>query len=198
MKKDADGVWTVTLGDYATETFKYCFLVDDVPVADPNNMLIHNVPGFKASIADNPYGPFSYAGMGNIAHGRVGYDMNRHEAWYVSPMAQPTMPVMIQLVPGRNDTMESWFKVGGADAIADRLLADGNTRPCVITTSTLDFMQQSPMQQSAMKPHVLRADDYPTWAQRRRALVRLLVKIGKEPAPSFPDFGGGGGAPGGF
>ena len=199
MQRDSDGVWTTTLNDCMFETFKYCFIVDGTRVADPQNMYLSPDRGFKYSIADNPYGPFSFAKMGDIPHGRTGYDLNRGEAWYMSPMTgQPTMPVMIQLVPGRNDTMESWFKVGGADAIADRLLADGNTRPCVITTSTLDFMQQSPMQQSAMKPHVLRADDYPTWAQRRRALVRLLVKIGKEPAPSFPDFGGAGGAPGGF
>ena len=176
MKKDADGVWTVTLGDYATETFKYCFLVDDVPVADPNNMLIHNVPGFKASIADNPYGPFSYAGMGNIAHGRVGYDMNRHEAWYVSPMAQPTMPQMVQLVPGAGDSAESWFTLGGAAAIADKLLADGAIKPVILTTSKLDFVPQGGAQPQ-IAPKVLRADDMPTWSQRRRALIRLLVGL---------------------
>ena len=196
MTKDADGIWTVTMTDFATETFKYCFIVDGTRVADPQNMLLSPDRGFKYSIADNPYGPFSLALMGDIQHGRTSYDLDRQEAWYMSPMpSQPTMPAMIQLVPGQNDTMESWFKVGGADAIADRLIADGNTKPCVITTSTLDFMQQGGMQMPGMKPHVLRADDYPTWAQRRRALLRLLVKIGKEPAPSFPAFGGG--APGG-
>ena len=107
---------------------------------------------------------------------------------------QPSMPVMIQLVPGENDTMESWFKVGGADAIADRLLADGKTKPCILTTSNLEFMQQGGMRMPGFQTRVLRADDYPTWSQRRRALLRLLIKIGKEPAPSFPGFGG---APGG-
>lgn len=115
---------------------------------------------------------------------------------------QPTIPVMIQLVPGENDTMESWFKLGGADAIADRLLADGHTKPCIITTSSLDFMQQGGggMRMPGFQPKVLRADDYPTWSQRRRALLRLLIKVGKEPAPSFPGFGGapGGGFGGGF
>jgi len=43
----------------------------------------------------------------------------------------------------------------------------------------------------------LRADDYPTWPQRRRALFRLLIEIGKEPAPSFGGFGGGRGFGGG-
>ena len=45
---------------------------------------------------------------------------------------------------------------------------------------------------------VLRADDYRTWAERRRALIKLLIDIGKEQQPSFPGmgrpgFGGGGG-----
>ena len=199
MTKDADGVWSVTMTDYATETFKYCFIIDGTRVADPQNMLLSPDNGFKYSIADNPYGPFNLALMGDIQHGRTSYDLDRQEAWYMSPMpAQPTMPVMIQLVPGQNDTMESWFKVGGADAIADRLIADGNTKPCVITTSSLDFMQQGGMQMPGFEPKVLRADDYPTWAQRRRALLRLLVKIGKDPAPAMPAFGGGFGGGGGF
>ena len=74
--------------------------------------------------------------------------------------------------------MESWFKVGGADAIADKLLADGKTKPCIITTSNLEFMNQGP-QMPGFKIHTLRASDYPTWAQRRRALVHLLISLGK-------------------
>ena len=196
MTKDADGIWSVTMTDFATETFKYCFIVDGTRVADPQNMLLSPDRGFKYSIADNPYGPFSFAQMGDIPHGRTNYDLSRQEAWYMSPTtAQPSMPVMIQLVPGENDTMESWFKLGGADAIADRLLADGHTKQCILTTSSLDFMQQGGgMRMPGFQPRVLRADDYPTWSQRRRALLRLLMKIGKEPAPSFPGFGG---APGG-
>ncbi len=198
MEKDSDGVWSVRMDDYATETFKYCFLVDGMRVADPCNMLLSPDRGFKYSVADSPYGPFSMASLGDIAHGRTGYDVERQEAWYMSPMGnQPAMPVIIQLVPGQNDTMESWFKLGGADAIADKLLADGMTKTVVITTSTMDFMQQGGMQMPGMEPRVLRADDYPTWPQRRRALLKLLLKIGKEPAPSFPDFGGGFGG-GGF
>ena len=96
------------------------------------------------------------------------------------------MPVFIQLVPGEGDTMESWFKVGGADAICDRLVADGAIkRPCIITTSRLDFMNQGPQQMPGFKVNTLRADDFPTWTQRRRALVRLLLTVGKE-QPQMP------------
>ncbi|MBP3845152.1 MAG: hypothetical protein J6E48_08480 [Prevotella sp.] len=179
MEKDEAGVWSITLTDCLFETFKYCFVVDGMRVADPQNMYLSPDKGFKYSIADNPQSPFNYASQGDIAHGRVGYDVERQEAWYMTAMpAQPTRPAFIQLVPGKDDTMESWFKVGGADAIADRLLADGKTVPCVITTSTLEFMKHAP-QMSDLRVHTLRADDFPTWSQRRRALVKLLVSLKK-------------------
>ncbi len=194
MQRDSDGVWSTVLTDFLFETFKYCFVVDGTRVADPSNMYLSPDQGFKYSVADNPRSPFNYASQGDIEHGTVGYELNRMEAWYTTPMpATPTMPVFIQLVPGKGDTMESWFKVGGAAAIADRLMADGKTVPCVITTSTLDFMKDNPNAPS-FKVNTLRADDYPTWSQRRRALFKLLMGIkapsGRPGPPDRPDRAG--------
>jgi len=201
MERDSDGVWSTTLSDYLFETFKYCFVADGTRVADPSNMYLSPDRGFKYSIADNPSSPFNFASQGDIQHGRIGYDVERQEAWYMSPMPRQgmAMPRFVQLIPGKDDTMESWFKVGGADAIADRLLAEGKTKPCIITTSALEFMQQGGgmPQMPGFTPKVLRADDYATWTQRRIALVKLLLDLGKEPDPQFPGFGGGGGFGGG-
>ena len=142
MVKDTAGVWSIVLTDYLFETFKYCFVVDGTRVADPQNMYLSPDRGFKYSIADNPQSPFNFTTQGDIEHGKVSYDLDRHEGWYTSPMPRtPTMPAFIQLVPGEDDTMESWFTVGGVAAIVDRLTADGRCKPCVITTSTMDFMQ---------------------------------------------------------
>jgi hypothetical protein len=204
MERDSDGIWSTTLHEYIFETFKYCFMVDGTPVADPSNMYLSPDRGFKFSVADNPNSPFNFASQGDIEHGRVGYDLQNQEAWYTSPMPQQgrTMPVFIQLVPGEGDTMESWFKLGGADAITDRLIAEGKTKPCIITTSSMDFMGGGGggMQMPGFSINTLKADDYPTWTQRRRALVKLLLDIQKQPDPQFPGFGGGGfggGRPGG-
>ena len=204
MERDSDGVWSVKLNDYLFETFKYCFVVDGTQVADPSNMYLSPDRGFKYSIADNPKSPFNFASQGEIEHGRLGYDLERGEAWYTSPMPQGmrTMPVFIQLVPGEGDTMESWFKVGGADAIVDRLVADGKAKPCIITTGNMDFMQRGGgggMQMPGFRVNTLKADDYPTWGLRRRALVKLLFDIKKQPDSQFPGMGGrpGGGRPGG-
>ena len=63
---------------------------------------------------------------------------------------------------------------------------------------------QGAQQMGGFKMRTLRADDYPTWTQRRRALVKMLLEVGREQAPQFPGFGGGrpggfgGGRPGGF
>ncbi len=179
MQRDSDGVWSTTLTNYLFETFKYCFVVDGMRVADPQNMYLSPDKGFKYSLCDNPRSPFNFASQGDIAHGHVAYDLERGEAWYLSPLP-PTMtaPVFIQLIPGEGDTMESWFKVGGAAAIADRLVADGKLKSCVLTTSTLDFMRDMP-QMPGFNVLTLRADDYPTWSQRRRALFKLLLENGK-------------------
>ena len=190
MERDSDGVWSITRSDILFETFEYRFVVDGTPVADPANMYLSPEQGFKYSVADNPRSPFSFASQGNIPHGRTSYDLERGEAWYTTPIpaGRMVMPAFVQLLPGRGDTMESWFKVGGADAIADRLLADGKTKHCIITTSTLDFMQGMP-QMPGFAPKVLRADDYRTWSERRRALVKLLLDIGKEQRQDFRGFG---------
>lgn len=198
MDRDSDGVWSVKMSDNLFETFKYCFVVDGMQVTDPSNMFISPDVGFKYSIADNPKSPFNFASQGEIAHGRVSYDLQRNTAFYSSGnMRMGVMPAFIQLIPVEGESVESWFKVGGADAIADRMIADGKTKPCMITVSATDFsQQQGGMQMPGFKMNKLDANDYPTWSQRRRALIKLLLDIKKQPDPEFPAMGGGFG--GGF
>ena len=135
-------------------------------------------------------------------HGRVSYDLERNTAFYISGnMRMGVMPAFIQLIPVEGESVESWFKVGGADAITDRLIADGNAKPCMITVSAQDLsQQQGGMQMPGFKMNKLDANDYPTWSLRRRALVKLLLEIKKQPDPEFPAMGGfgGGGFGGGF
>ena len=198
MERDCDGVWSVKLNEYLFETFKYCFVVDSMQVTDPSNMYISPDAGFKYSVADNPKSPFNFASQGEMDHGRVSYDLERNTAFYISGnMRMGVMPAFIQLIPVEGESVESWFKVGGADAITDRLIADGNAKPCMITVSAQDLsQQQGGMQMPGFKMNKLDANDYPTWSLRRRALVKLLLEIKKQPDPEFPAMGGFGG--GGF
>ena len=163
MQKDADGVWSATFTEQLPDVFKYYFIVDGTETADPQNMYLSPDKGFKQSVFQRPTAPYSLAIMGkDIEHGTVSYDLNRNEAWYY-PASKETTSDIILLVPGKDDTMESWFKTGGADAIADLLIAQGKARPCILTTST-----------TAKATRTLRADDYPTWTARRQALEKVL------------------------
>ena len=172
MQKDADGIWSLRITEHAMETFKYCFVVDGMRVADPNNMYLSPDRGFKYSISNNPASPYNFASMGDMRHGRVSYNLNSQAALYSTPLEGSTQHFIL-LVPGDDDTVESWFKVGGADAIADRRVADGKlSKPCVIATGTPDVVPQTSAQQ-----HILRAADYKTWTERRKALEQLLLSL---------------------
>jgi hypothetical protein len=173
MQRDDEGVWSVRLTDGMMETFKYCFVVDGTRVADPSNMYLSPDRGFKYSVASNPASPYNWASMGDIRHGRVSYDLNRHEACYAAPVeGQPRHEVV--LVAGKDDTVESWFKVGGADAMADRLASEGLLKPCIIRSLAAENGGLGLDDGGKVKKHILRAADYTTWPERRKALERLL------------------------
>ena len=72
---------------------------------------------------------------------------------------------MLSDLPGKDDTVESWFKIGGADVMADKLIAWGNIRPVMITTSD-----------KGEAVATLRADDFKTWPERRKALETILLQ----------------------
>jgi enterochelin esterase-like enzyme len=168
LTRGDDGVWSVTLTDHVTDVYKYCFVVDGTKIADPTNMYLSPDKGFKYSIAYAPSNPFDVQVLGDINFGKVVYDLNQNVATYFPPTTD-NPAVLIQLIPGNDDTMESWFKVGSANLIADKLLVEGKTQPCILTTSTA--------KDSKMKTYTLKASDYKNWAERRKALEKLLLSL---------------------
>lgn len=162
MQKDEDGVWSVTLTKGIEGVCRYCFVVDGAKVADPTNMYLSPDMGVKYSILANVENDFYVQKTGNIPYGRVSYDLNAMTATYYPTLPAEGMKV-IQVVPGKNDTMESWFKVGGADVIAAKMQSEG-AAPVIITTA------------STHSATVIKADDYKNWNERRQA---LMVAIGE-------------------
>ena len=169
MVKDADGIWSVTIKDNFTKVFKYCFVVDGIRVADAYNMLLSPDKGFKYSISSHPAQSYDMVAMTAVEHGRVCYDLNQHVAVYLPPTWTPgTQMFTVNLVPGANDTWESWFKTGGVNAIADKLIGEGKAQPFMIVVTD---------NENGPRGTTLRADDYKTWPERREALVKLLERF---------------------
>ena len=163
MQRDSDGVWTAELNENLYEAFTYYYIVDGTPVADPQNMYLAPSKGFKPSICYHPSNPYHYMRLGDQQFGTVSYDLNNGTATY-RPAAEGK-PMVIRLVPGKNDTAESWFKIGGVDAMADKLVAEKKIRPVVFTTA------------DQKADYTFRADDYGTWPERRHALESLLDSL---------------------
>ncbi|MBR5392462.1 MAG: hypothetical protein IK148_06360 [Prevotella sp.] len=176
MTKDADGVWSIELKKEQSanlfEPFTYYFSVDGMAVADPNDMYLAPVKGFKPSIANHPSNEYNFAAMGDIPHGTVSYSRNR--ATYIPATADRSeRPAFIRLVPGKDDTVESWFKIGGADAVVDKLVADKKIKPVMIM---IGEMRQGGQQGMGEVP-TLKADDFKTWPERRKALIKMLESL---------------------
>ena len=167
MERDSDGIWQVEIEDHVYETYTYYFLVDGTPVADPQNMYLAPYKGFKPSICNNPANVYTYNATGDKKeHGVVRYMVEKDEACYIPAGYQEGQEYpMILLVPGENDTVESWFKIGGADVMADKLIAQGKIQPVIIITSN-----------KGQSIATLRADDYKTWPERRKALETILLQ----------------------
>lgn len=177
MKKNSDGVWEVTIKENVMKTFKYCFVGDNMPVADPSNMFLSPDKGFKHSVCQNPLSSYSFASMGNIEHGHIAYNLNQGQecAIYKTPDYNPNAEAtVVILIPGNDDTLESWFKVGGADAIADKLYAEGKLKNTIIYVADNDANAPA-----AAKRFTLRASEYRNWSDRSIALLNLLDKTRK-------------------
>ena len=173
LTKGDDGVWSVTLTSNVDDVYKYCFVVDGTKVADPTNMYLSPDKGFKYSIAYAPNNPYDVQKLGNIKFGKVTYDLNLNVANYFPPTTDEPK-ALIRLITGKEDTMESWFKVGGANLIADKLLAEGKTKPCMMMT---DAFAEGNFSNAKMKVYTIKASDYKTWKERRAALEKLLLSL---------------------
>lgn len=168
MKQDSDGVWEAEIKDDTHDVFTYYFLVDGTQVADPQNMYLAPCIGFKPSISSHPSSNSHIASMGkDILHGKVRYDHNNSTAtYYPANYDENSSDVLtVRLLPCDNDTAESWFKTGGADVLADKLIAGKRCKPCVLTTA------------EGSADLELRAGDYSSWEERRKALEKLLVEL---------------------
>ena len=77
MQKDAEGIWSVKVSDVANTTFKYCFVVDGMKVADPNNMYLSPDKGFKYSISKA-----QVKDLGDVKLKGSGEGSGRCQAWY--------------------------------------------------------------------------------------------------------------------
>jgi enterochelin esterase family protein len=143
MTKGDDGIWRVTVGPLAPDTYSYNFVVNGVETIDMSNPIVGIGRNGHGSVLDIPGSPPRIDERWEVPHGVVHireYTSNvvrmpRRLLVYVPPQyeAEPTrrFPVMY-LRHGNGGTETLWTTVGHANDMLDNLLSQRKAVPMII------------------------------------------------------------------
>jgi enterochelin esterase family protein len=140
LKKGDNDVWELTLEKVDPGTYRYLFMVDGVPTADPRNQAVSQSNGNVWSVVHVPGADFM--DRKEMLHGAVarvyyhssalGRDRRMHV--YTPPGYETSgekYPVLY-LLHGAGDSDDSWTSVGRANFILDNLIAAGKAKPMLV------------------------------------------------------------------
>jgi enterochelin esterase family protein len=144
LTKDAQGVWSVTVGPFEPEIYEYDFIVDGVQMLDPRNPAVkyNRGPAAIASLLDIPASSPRAFDVRPVAHGKVDiryYDskttkQTRRVHVYTPPNYERTssrLPVLY-LLHGGDGEDSAWTAFGRAHVILDNLIADKVVPPMIV------------------------------------------------------------------
>jgi enterochelin esterase family protein len=144
LTKDANGVWSVTLGPLEPGLAIYTFTADGTGMADPANPRVKLRARGAGSLVDVPGSGNELWEPRDVPHGTV--EMNWHTARslggqtrefrvYTPPgydrSGDARYPVLY-LLHGNNDTQAGWVDVGRANLILDNLIDQKKAVPMIV------------------------------------------------------------------
>ena len=143
LKKDSEGVWSVTLGPLEPSIYIYSFNIDGVAVPDPINPRVKLRAQTSASLLEVPSGKSEVWEPRDVPHGVVEINWQKSKVidgetrwyWVYTPpdydKSNKRYPVLY-LLHGNNDTPAGWTMVGNANFVLDNLLAEKKMVPMIV------------------------------------------------------------------
>jgi len=143
MTKDAEGVWSTTVGPIEATIHLYSFTVDGVTMADPVNPRIKLRQRTSASLVEVPQKGAPWE-VRDVPHGSVESNWLRtrvingetRQVFVYTPPGYEKNPKqrypVLYLLHGSGDTAESWTQVGATNLILDNLIAEKKAKPMII------------------------------------------------------------------
>lgn len=143
MIRNADGVWTVTLGPLEPGRAIYWLNVDGMTLPDPVNPLVKLRARTSASMVDVPGTGQELWQPKEVPHGTIEINWSASKtlgdtrAYYVyTPPGYGKRPGLrypvLYLLHGNNDTAAGWTDAGRAHFILDNLLAEEKAIPMLV------------------------------------------------------------------
>ena len=143
MVKDAQGVWSITVGPFEPENYEYDFTVDGVQMLDPRNPAVkyNRGPAAISSFLDVRTATPRFFDVKPVPHGKVDirhYDskttgQTRRVHIYTPPNYDKLsrLPVLY-LLHGADGEDSVWTAFGRAHVILDNLIAEKKIQPMVV------------------------------------------------------------------
>ncbi|MCL4813726.1 MAG: esterase [Vicinamibacteraceae bacterium] len=144
MTKDADGLWTITVGPLEPEIWSYNFRVHGVDVIDPSNPAVKPTPPGAAmsSFVQVPGDAPAFYDSRPVPHGEVRMLLYESKAmgvtrwlWIYTPpdydRSGDAYPVLY-LLHGNGEAQNGWVMNGRANIILDNGIAEGRVAPMIV------------------------------------------------------------------
>jgi enterochelin esterase-like enzyme len=142
MTKDANGIWSVTVGPLTPELWGYTFSVDGARTLDPRNSNVKRDGARYDNILLIPGPESSLYELKPVPHGSVSI------VWYDSPVLKTTRRMYIYTPPGYENSKakypvlyllhggggdeDAWTTLGRTPQILDNLIASGKAKPMIV------------------------------------------------------------------
>ena len=152
LEKNAEGIWTLTVGPVKPNLYVYRLLIDGVAVVDPNNTFtgVSDQPGYSTVVVHGD-GP-AYYDAKRVPHGTVARHVyysdvlegEREIYVYTPPDYDRTKryPVLY-LLGGSGELASNWNLDGRASFIADNLIHEGRALPMIIAMPNNQVVHRS-------------------------------------------------------
>jgi enterochelin esterase-like enzyme len=140
--KGEDGVWSYTSPPRAPGVYAYSLKIDGVDAPDPSNLWVVHGRQKLENIVEIGGGEDFARNDPNIPHGAVaevfyrtpGFNFDRRMRVYTPPnygAKQETLPTLF-LLHGGSGSEDTWGKLGRANFILDKLIAEGKAKRMIV------------------------------------------------------------------
>lgn len=143
MIKDENGIWKYTTSSLPSELYTYSFIVDGLPMNDPNNVYSIRDVASVVNLFLIEGGQGELYKVSDVEHGTVArrwyqsptLDMYRRMTIYTPPGYESNKnqeyPVLY-LLHGMGGDEEAWMSLGRTSQILDNLIAQGKAEPMIV------------------------------------------------------------------
>ncbi len=161
LSKNAEGIWSVTVGPLEPTIYHYNVILDGVSILDPKNPKAMRDGSRYASTLIIPGDGSEIFDVNDVPHGTLA------KVWYDSPTLKLKRRMYVYTPPGYEDSNakypvlyllhggggdeDAWTSLGRANYILDNLIAAGKAKPMIVVMTNGNPGQKAALTEKSSK-----------------------------------------------